>query len=113
MIKTIRIDEKDVKFRSSADTIRRYRERFGRDLLLDFDMVQNSLAEGKYLSMEELTIFENFAYTMAKQADPSIPDDPSAWLDTFEMFSIYLIWPQLVEFWQVANTPTSESKKKE
>ena len=71
MIKTIRIDEKDVKFRSSADTIRRYRERFGRDLLLDFDMVQSSLAEGKYLSMEELTIFENFAYTMAKQADPS------------------------------------------
>lgn len=112
MEKTISIDGKDVKFKATASTIRRYRERFGRDLLLDFQKLQSDASGGESLGADTLGIFENLAFTMAKQADPTIPDDPDEWLDGFEMFSIYLVLPQIVELWQLSNLPTSTSKKK-
>lgn len=112
MEKTIRIDDRDVRFKTTAATIRIYRQRFGRDLLLDFEGLMKEASGGGTWSVEALTTFENFAFVAAKQADPSIPDDPDEWLETFEMFSIYLIWPQLVELWTDSSTPTSESKKK-
>lgn len=113
MEKVIRIDDKDVKFKASAATIRIYRERFGRDLLMDFEKIRDNAISSGTWPAECLEIFENFAFTMARQADPEIPDDPDEWLEGFEMFSIYLIWPQLVDFWEASSTPKSESKKKE
>lgn len=113
MFKTIRIDDKDVEFKSSAATIRIYRERFGRDLLLDFQKIRDEAAAGETWSADALLAFENFAFVTAKQADPSIPDDPDEWLDQFEMLSIYQIWPQLVDLWEGSNATTSSSKKKE
>lgn len=113
MEKTIRIDEKDVKFKATASTIRKYREAFGRDLLMDFQKLQNEAGSGETLTVDTLTIFENLAYTMAKQADESIPDTPDEWLDEFNMFSIYVVLPQIVELWQLSKLPLSTSKKKE
>lgn len=113
MEKIIRIDEKDVKFKATAATIRKYRETFGRDLLMDFQTLQEQTGSGETLTVEALTIFENLAFTMAKQADPSIPDTADEWLDTFNMFSIYIVLPQIVELWQLSNLPLSTSKKKE
>ena len=113
MEKTIHIDDKDVKFKATASTIRKYRERFGRDLLMDFQTLQNDIATSETLSANTLTIFENLAYTMAKQADPDIPDTADEWLDGFDMFSIYVVLPQIVELWQLSNLPISTSKKKE
>lgn len=112
MEKTIRIDDKDVKFKATASTIRRYRERFGRDLLMDFQKLQAEAGSGETLTVDTLTIFENLAYTMAKQADDSLPDSADEWLDGFGMFSIYVVLPQIVELWQLSNLPTSTSKKK-
>ena len=112
MERIISIDGKDVKFKATAATIRNYRARFGRDLLLDFQKLQNDTTSGETLTTEALTIFENLAFTMAKQADPSIPDTADEWLDGFDMFSIYVVLPQIVELWKLSELPISTSKKK-
>jgi hypothetical protein len=112
MEKTINIDGRDVKFKATAATIRNYRALFGRDLLMDFQKLQDARSSGDTLTVESLLIFENMAYTMAKQADPSIPDTADEWLDGFGMFSIYVVLPQIVELWQLSNLPTATSKKK-
>lgn len=112
MEKTINIDGKDVRFKATASTIRQYRAKFGRDLLVDFQKLQSDAASGGDLSTEALLTFENMAYVMAKQADPQIPDTPDEWLDEFGMFSIYVVLPQIVELWQLSSLPTAESKKK-
>lgn len=117
MERIIHIDEKAVPFKATASTIRRYRSMFGRDLLLDFQKLQGNIAqqtenEAAQLTVESLTIFENLAYIMAKQADPSIPGTPDEWLDGFDMFSIYEVLPQIVELWRVSELPTATSKKK-
>lgn len=112
MERTINIDGKDVKFKATAATIRKYRALFGRDLLLDFQKLQDASTSGETLTADSLLIFENMAFVMAKQADPTIPDNPDDWLDGFGIFSIYVILPQIVELWQLSNLPLSESKKK-
>ena len=117
MEKTLTIDGRDVKFEATAGTPRRYRRDFGRDFMIDFQKLQKELGDKAAgvgdLSVEALTIFENVAYTMAKQADPEhIPATADAWLDSFEMFSIYLILPEIIELWNLQSVPTVESKKK-
>ena len=47
------------------------------------------------LDIDDLEIFENVAYIMAWHADPSIPGTIDEWLEDFEMFSIFLINPNL------------------
>lgn len=112
MEKLINIDGKQIPFKATAGTIRQYRARFGRDLLLDFRRLQADMDKGEALTAETLTIFENLAFVMAKQADPDIPNTADEWLDMFDMFSIYVVLPQIVELWKVSNLSTSESKKK-
>lgn len=126
MEKIINIGGKDVKMRASALVPRMYRFKFGRDILRDMTSLKkafkkrNELPEGATdeqkeeaaLSEIELTIFENVAYIMAKHADPTIPDDPDEWLDGFEMFSIYEVFPQILEMWELNNATTSKPKKK-
>ena len=112
MEKTIHIDGKDVKFKATAATIRNYRSLFGRDFLLDFQTLQEARTKNSPLSAQTLEIFENMAYVMAKQAEPSIPDSADEWLDSFDMFSIYVVLPQIVELWQLSTLPTATSKKK-
>lgn len=111
MEKTIKIDGKDVRFKATAATIRMYRQLTGRDMLLDMQSLRDlSTTDG--MSVEALTVFENVAYVMAKQADPTIPDTADEWLDTFEMFSIYVVLPEIVELWHANELGTSKPKKK-
>lgn len=112
MEKAIKIDGKSVKFKATAATIRMYRQLTGRDMLLDMQELQKrNAAEG--MSVEALTIFENVAFVMAKQADPEgVPDTPDEWLDGFEMFSIYVVLPEIIELWHMNELGTSVSKKK-
>ena len=116
IIHKIEIDGRQVAFDSSAALTRIYRARFGRDLLADVstlcDEVNKSQASDSLLSVKSLEMFEDIAYTMAKQADPSVPDTPEEWLDDFNVFSIYQIMPRIVEMWQLNTATTSESKKK-
>lgn len=111
MEKVINIDGKAVPFKATAGTIRQYRARFGRDLLMDFSKLQKEAGSGQTLTAETLNVFENLAFTMAKQADPGIPDTADEWLDGFEMFSIYAVLPELVALWVNSQTPVVTQKK--
>lgn len=110
MEKIIKIGEKEVKFKATASTTRKYREKFNRDMLVDFQALAPNLQDGQ-LTAGNLECFEDIAYIMAKQADETIPDNPDDWLDIFEMFSIYEILPQLVSLWG-DNMVTLENPKK-
>lgn len=52
------------------------------------------------------------AFLMAKHATPSaVPDTVEEWLDGFETFSIYEIFPVIVDLWS-ANMQTLATSKK-
>ena len=114
--KTVKIGDKDVKFRSSASVPRLYRIKFGRDIFRDLSRLEKSFKEkagedGSSMEIEDLEIFENVAYIMAFHADPSIPKTIDEWLEQFEMFSIYEVLPEILELWGTNLITDVESKK--
>ena len=117
MEKIIRIDGRDVPFRATAAVPRLYRIKFGRDIMQDMKSIQDALEKAQNgeqpIPVKMLEVFENVAYLMARHADPDMPEHSAEeWLDTFGTFSIYEVFPQLLELWQVNNLSIAESKKK-
>ena len=108
--KTINISGKPVKFASTAGTLRRYRHKFHRDLMVDAQKLVKASQIGE-MDVDTLEVFEALAYTMAKQGDPTIPDDPDEWLDQFDTFSVYEVMPELIALWVGSVAPIEESKK--
>lgn len=111
MERTVNIDGKEVKFKATGATIRIYRQMFRRDILADMQTLQAEATEGN-MSAKALGFYEDIAYCMAKQADPSIPDSADEWLDSFQMFSLYQILPEIVALWGLSSQTLSDSKKK-
>ena len=114
--KNITIDGIEVSFKASAAVPRLYRLKFGRDIYKDFAALQKSVSEGddnkSSLNIESLEVFENIGYIMAKHAQPDVvPDSPDEWLEGFNTFSIYEIFPQLIELWGLNTATQVESKK--
>ncbi len=113
--KTIKIGDREVKFRSSASVPRLYRIKFKRDIFRDLSKLEKAYAhkteDGDEMQIEDLEIFENVAYIMALHADPSIPGTIEDWLDQFEMFSIYEVLPEILELWGTNLITDVESKK--
>ena len=102
--KTVKIGDKEVTFKSSASIPRMYRILFKRDIFKDLTKLEKAFKENvgrqaSRMEIEDLELFENVAYIMAKHADPSIPDTIDEWLDQFEMFSIYEVLPEILELW--------------
>lgn len=116
---TIEIDDKQVEFKASAALPRFYFYKFGRDIFDDIGRIGEALSKADGESGEEktsldlsvLSLFEDIAWSMAKKADPSIPDTSDEWLNNFSMFSIYQIAPQIFALWNQNATITAESKK--
>ena len=113
--KIIKVDGKDVKFRSSATVPRLYRIKFGRDIFKDLAKLEKAYKgkeeDGEELQIDDLEIFENVAYVMAFHADPSIPGTIDEWLDQFEMFSIYEVLPEILKLWGTNLITDAEAKK--
>lgn len=101
MRKTIKIAGKDVELKATASTIRKYRAWFGRDLLIDFKKIQKSSVGvgGAEATAEAIEIIEDLTYTMARQADPSIPGNVDDWLDSFDAFPIQDFVIEVVSLW--------------
>lgn len=114
--KEIEIDGNLVPFRASATVPRLYRAQFKRDIFKDFLKLEKSMKENQKeesaLPIEDLELFENIAYVMAKHADPAQPNTPEEWLDQFDTFSIYVVLPQILEMWHLNTATDVESKKK-
>lgn len=113
--KTLTIAGKEVSFRSSAAIPRLYRMKFKRDIFKDIHKLdhsyQNTETSAAEFAIEDLELFENVAYIMARHANPAIPDSVEEWLDQFEMFSIYEILPEILDMWGMEMHVESESKK--
>lgn len=113
--KTIAIDGKEVKFKTSAAIPRLYRIQFGRDIYRDIASLDKAMKksnpEHSGLDLPSLEVFENIAYIMARHADPTVPDSVEDWLDQFSTFSIYEILPQLIELWGLNVETQVEAKK--
>ena len=116
MIRTVKIGDKEVIFKTSAAIPHIYRRKFGRDIFIDMDDLQKRLnekaSEGNDLTVTSLEMFEDLAYCLAKHADPSIPEDVEVWLEQFDTFDIYHILPQLIKMWTEENIVTGTLKKK-
>src|SRR5690606_8925982 len=104
MEKTIIIDGKPIRFKSTAATPLRYKAQFGKDFFAEIMKMGaieklgnlNNLdkVRPKDLDGLDFEVFYNLAWVMAKTADPSIPD-PISWLDQFETFPMAEIIPEL------------------
>ena len=125
MDKVLTISGKEVGLRATALTPRLYRHKIGRDIIQDMSQLQKAFAkaaqiskdatdeerEAAQLSVMDLEIFENVAFIMARQYDQNIPDTVEAWLDEFDTFSIYEIFPVIMELWNINNKTTAKPKK--
>lgn len=129
MEKTVQVDGREVRLRASAAIPRLYRLKFRRDIIQDMRTIQAEIAKseaarkaaveaggedpGSALPMEALTLFENVAYLMARHADPdSVPNTVDEWLEGFETFSIYTVFPAIQELWTANLETFSHAKKK-
>lgn len=125
MDKVLNIAGKKVGLRATALTPRLYRHKIGRDIIQDMAKLQKAFAKASQISQDateeerqeaqlsvmDLEIFENVAFIMARQYDQNIPDTVDAWLDQFETFSIYEIFPEILSLWNMNNKTTSKPKK--
>lgn len=117
MDRIVEIDGKSVKFRATARTPRLYRALIGRDMIKDMNRLKKSYdrkqKDEEDLDIVDLQIFEDVAYIMARHADPEMKEKTADdWLDTFNMFSVYIVLPQILELWAINTKQTSEAKKK-
>ena len=116
MKKDIQIGDKILTMEATAGTPRRYRMMFHRDLMADMQRLgkqyeKNEKSESEFDTLD-LTIFENVAFVMAKQAGSISDSSIETWLDSFNMFDIYEVLPQILELWGLETATMVESKKK-
>jgi hypothetical protein len=107
MEKTLTIDGKQVTFKSTAGTVRRYRNQFGNDFFADIVKMyplMKTLSSGvdldkmkpEELKQLDFSAFENICWALAKTADNTIKD-PDTWFDGFDTFPIADILPEIQE----------------
>ena len=113
MEKTIKIGEYDIVMKATANTPKRYRNEFNKDLLLELQKLFSHLDfdTGEFKGEVDLSLVENLAYIMAKQADPEIGTQDD-FLDRFEVADIYNAMPDILGVWSVSSETLSNSKKK-
>lgn len=121
MERTITVSGREVKLKTNAGILRRYRQWFGRDIVTDMNEIFNELAnvvasDGTVLfstlPVDVLTKFEDACYAMNKYGDPEgVPDDIDEWLDGFETFDIYEIFPEILDLWELDGHTQSTAKK--
>lgn len=116
MEKTLTIDDRQVRFKSTAATPLRYKAQFGKDFFADlikmYPIIKNENVNAEELDYETLRqidfeVFYNIIWSLAKTADKSIPE-PMEWLDGFDEFPIMEMLPEL----QDLITSSFQTKKK-
>lgn len=123
MKKTLMISGIECHFKSSAAIPRMYRLKFGRDIFVDMQKLQKQVSiqekikkeSGREtestLPLDSLEMFENIAFLMHKHGDSNQPSEIDDWLGQFETFSIYEIFPEILEMWGLENKQMSSPKK--
>lgn len=123
MTKTVKAGGREITLRVSALLPRKYRYKFGRDMVKDINGLRRRLIEivDKYkagdlsedFTADEVEAFEDLTWTFAKAGDPTVPDSVEEWLDTFEeVFGVYTLLPEILVLWTESERTTSEPAKK-
>lgn len=102
MEKTIIIDGKSILFKSTASTPLRFKAQFGKDFfseVIKLNKLNKAKNKNRELDVESLEgldfeVFYNIIWTLAKTANPKIPE-PITWLDGFEEFPMFEIIPEV------------------
>jgi hypothetical protein len=98
MEKSILIDGKEVKLKSTAATPLRFKAQFGKDYFAELIKLNklSNFKDGNYESLEnvDFEVFYNIIWSLAKTADKSI-SEPILWLDEFEEFPLFEIIPEI------------------
>lgn len=97
MERTINVDGRDVKFRSSGAFPIIYRANTGRDFMADLVKIGQSV-EGEEIDFAHFdsAIVEDSIWCLAKCADKTVPAKIE-WYDTFDSFPFFDIFAQLQE----------------
>lgn len=115
MKRAIQVGNDTVIFKATAATTIIYEDMFGQDMIKELSKVEESIkkknATGEDYASDILKTFLQLAYVMAKQADPSIPGTAVEWLDSFDVFPMNDVFPQIMRLWQ-DSTGTQEVPKK-
>ncbi|TCJ01575.1 hypothetical protein [Cytobacillus praedii] len=120
MEKTIIIDGKEVRLKSTAGTPMRYKAQFGKDYLGEvmklYQIAQKiglkpeGLSEEQSLKLLEsidFEVFYNIVWVLAKTANKEIKP-PLDWLDEFEEFPLVDILPEIQDL--IASTIQTKKK---
>ncbi|CAI3193092.1 hypothetical protein [Clostridium neonatale] len=100
MEKTLTIDGKEVRFKSTAATPLRYKAQFGKDYFAEImkmeslSNVKKDKIKAKDIQSIDFEVFYNIIWVLAKTADKNIPG-PLEWLDGFNEFPLMEIIPEL------------------
>lgn len=101
MEKTLTIDGKQVRFKSTGATPLRYKAQFHRDFFAEILKLNTlkKLNKSEELKKEDIEMIDfdvlfNITWVMAKTADQNIPE-PIEWLDQFNEFPLMDIIPKL------------------
>ncbi|MBS6486369.1 hypothetical protein [Veillonella sp.] len=100
MEKTLTIDGREVRFKSTAATPLRYKAQFGKDYFSEILKMESlaNVKQGKVSSKDiqkiDFEIFYNIIWVLAKTADRNIKE-PMEWLDGFDEFPLMEIIPEL------------------
>lgn len=122
MEKTLNIDGRQVTFKSTGAFLLRYKMQFKREALQDIIKLQYAINEvedengNKHYTISDinafdLEVFYNLIWTLAKTADSTIPT-PMEWLDSFNLFPLMDILPELMDMITSSMRSTAEPKKK-
>ncbi|CAI3227025.1 MULTISPECIES: hypothetical protein [Clostridium] len=100
MEKTLTIDGKEVRFKSTAATPLRYKAQFNKDYFSEILKMESlaNIKKGKILAKDiqkiDFEVFYNIIWVLAKTANKNIPE-PLEWLDGFEEFPLMEIIPKI------------------
>lgn len=123
MTKTVQAGGREITLRVSALLPRKYRYKFGRDMVKDINGLRQRLLElvDAYkagdleadFTAEEVEAFEDLTWTFAKAGDSTIPDSVEEWLDSFEeVLGVYTLLPEVLLLWSESERGTAEPAKK-
>lgn len=111
MIEAIRIGNKTINMKATANTPRKYRALFNKDLIIEMGafMAHLDRETGEFDTEVDFGFVERLAYTMASQCeDVGSLDD---WLDQFGIEDIYAAMPGIIGMWNKSKETTATPKK--
>lgn len=118
MKRVIEVDGRGVEFAVSAALPRIYRMQCGRDIFADMRAVAGAVGDrldgrSERVDLEALTLWENIAYCMAKNANPaSVPERVEDWLDSLSSLPVLDIFPKIELLWLQNLAQLNEPGKK-